>query len=237
MKIGIIGTGNIGSTLIRKFRKLGHEVKITNSRGPDSLKDLAIETGALPVSIIEAVKDVELVVISIPFKAVLELPKDLFRDGPRDLIIVDTGNYYPFRDGIIPGIDAEMPESVWVSEQIGRPVFKIFNNILAESLAKSEQKIVVTISGDDTEVKKKLFKLVDDIGFVPYDAGSLEDSWRLQPGSPAYCTALNLEEMPSALKRAKKELVPKRREEAIQKFMANPMQDPIQMNRELTAKD
>ena len=109
MKIGIIGSGQIGGTLTRRLSALGHKVFVANSRGPESLKDLAAETGAKPVSVREAARSGELVVVTIPEKNISNLPADLFAGVPADVVVVDTGNYYPRqRDGRIDGIEGGM---------------------------------------------------------------------------------------------------------------------------------
>src|SRR5437764_1161775 len=136
MRIGIIGTGNIGGTLTRKLRALGHDVKIANSRGPESLAGLAKETGAKPVTVEDAVRDRELIIVSIPEKHVPDLGQDLFKSVPIETVVVDTGNYYPKqRDGRIEGIENGLTESQWVSQQLDRPVVKTFNNIYAKHLS------------------------------------------------------------------------------------------------------
>src|SRR3984885_13875566 len=107
MKIGIIGSGEIGGTLTRRLTALGHEVSVANSRGPKSLVDLAVETGAKPVSVAEAARSGEVVVVTIPEKSIPNLPRDLFAVTPDSVVVVDTGNYYPRqRDGRIEGIEA-----------------------------------------------------------------------------------------------------------------------------------
>src|SRR5947209_2247339 len=135
MKIGIIGTGHIGGTLTRRFTALGHDVSIANSRGPASLADLAKETGAKAVDVRQAARAGDLVVVTIPEGKIPELPKDLFAGVPENVVVIDTGNYYPRqRDGRIAGIEAGTPESRWVEQQLGRPVVKAFNNIYAQHL-------------------------------------------------------------------------------------------------------
>ena len=130
MKIGIIGAGQIGGTLTRRFRALGHEVFVANSRGPETLSDLAAETGATAVSVPEAVRGVDLIVVTIPEKNIPSLPAGLFADVPDHVVVVDTGNYCPRqRDGHIEAIEAGLPESQWVAQQLGRPVIKAFNNL------------------------------------------------------------------------------------------------------------
>lgn len=160
MKVGIIGAGQIGGTLTRRLTDLGHEVFVANSRGPDTLSDLAAETGATAVSVPEAVRGVDLVVVTIPEKNIPNLPAGLFADTPDQVVVVDTGNYYPRqRDGRIEAIEAGMPESKWVAQQLGRPVIKAFNNIYASRLLESGRpkgaagRIALPVSGDDQAAK------------------------------------------------------------------------------------
>src|SRR5258708_24506357 len=135
MKIGIIGAGQIGGTLTRRLTALGHKVFVANSRGPETLPDLAAEPAAPAVSVPEAVCGVDLIVVTIPQKNIPNLPAGLFADTPNRVVVVDTGNYYPRqRDGRIKAIEAGLPESRWVEQQIGRPVIKAFNNIYARHL-------------------------------------------------------------------------------------------------------
>jgi 8-hydroxy-5-deazaflavin:NADPH oxidoreductase len=165
-KVGVIGTGNIGGTLARKLNVAGHDVLVANSRGREGVRAFANEIGATAVDFRGAVQGVDVIVLSIPFAAVAELPKDLFDTVPRDVPVIDTGNYYPgLRDPQIPEIDAGMPHSVWVSEQLPRPVIKAFNNILAHSLAElglpegSPGRLAIAVAGDDVRSKKSLWML------------------------------------------------------------------------------
>ena len=134
MRIGIIGAGMIGGTLARRLAQLGHDVTIANSRGPETLAALAAEVGARAAEPKEAARSGEIVIVTIPERAVKDLPKDLFAGVPDEVVVVDTGNYYPARDGSIPAIEQGQPESAWVAGQIGRPVIKAFNNIFFKSL-------------------------------------------------------------------------------------------------------
>ncbi len=123
MNIGIIGAGQIGGTLTRRLIELGHEVFVANSRGPASLADLARETGAKPVPVRQAARAGEVVVVTIPEAKIRDLPRDLFAGVPDDVVVIDTGNYYPReRDGRIDDIEAGMAESRWVEHQLSRPV-------------------------------------------------------------------------------------------------------------------
>jgi predicted dinucleotide-binding enzyme len=205
MRIGIIGAGAIGGTLARRLAERGHQVSIANSRGPESLAALAAEIGATPVSVVDAANTGEIVIISIPTKAVADLPRDLFANVPSSVVVIDTGNYHPeLRDGRIDAIDRGMLDSQWVAQQIGRPVIKAFNNILAKSLLEkgvprgTRGRIALSVAGDSSEAKAAVLRLVDDLGFDPVDGGVLDDSWRQQTGTPAYCRDLEA----AALRRA-----------------------------------
>ncbi|MFZ6734002.1 NADPH-dependent F420 reductase [Undibacterium sp. Ji42W] len=214
-KIGIIGSGNIGGTLTRLFTKAGHNVAVANSRGPSSLADLANETGAHPVTVSQAVQGSEIVVVTIPMTAVASLPKDLFRNAPADLIVIDTSNYYPQqRDGLIAEVEAGMTESAWVEQQIGRPVIKVFNSILAEHLLnkgtadKRAERVALAVAGDNTQAKASVMQLVEEIGFAAVDAGTIAQSWRQQPGSPGYLKDYNAAGVSKALSDATQERTP-----------------------------
>jgi 8-hydroxy-5-deazaflavin:NADPH oxidoreductase len=193
MRIGIIGAGHIGGTLARRFVELGHQVKIANSRGPQTLDDVAKETGATPVELRDAVRDVDVAVVTIPMKNVSQLPKDLFADGAPELTIIDTCNYYPKqRDGKIDEIENGRPESIYVQEQIGHPVVKAFNNIYAQNLgtlgkpAGTKHRIALPVAGDESTKVRVVAKLIDELGFDPVEYGDLNESWRQQPGQPCY---------------------------------------------------
>ena len=216
MKIGIIGSGQIGGTLSRRLTGLGHEVYVANSRGPASLADLARETGAKPVTVREAAQAGEVVVVTIPEGKIRDLPRDLFAGVPDDVVVIDTGNYYPReRDGRIAEIEAGMTESRWVASQLGRPVIKAFNNIYAKHLlergrpAGSRGRIALRVAGDDKHAKEIVMQLVNELGFDAVDAGHLDESWRQQPGTPVYATDFDAEGVRRALAQASKERTPK----------------------------
>src|SRR5688500_736152 len=135
MNIGIIGSGEMGACLASKFIKGGHTVSIANSRGPASIQQLTEDIGAEAATVEEAVKNKQLIVVSITQKNVLDLSKKLFKDLPEDVVVIDTGNYYPtLRDGAIPALDQTGIDTLWVQEQLGIPVVKVFNSILATSI-------------------------------------------------------------------------------------------------------
>ena len=215
MNIGIIGAGNIGGNLTRRFQELGHKVFVANSRGPETLADLAEETCATPVTVDEAARSGDVVIVTIPMKNIPDLPRDLFADVPDDVVVVDTGNYYPQqRDGRIGAIEEGMIESRWVSQQLGRPVVKAFNNIYAEHLLKlgkpagSPGRIALPVAGDDERAKSIVLKLVDELGFDGVDAGGLDESWRQQPATPVYAADFDAAGVRRALASASRERKP-----------------------------
>jgi predicted dinucleotide-binding enzyme len=215
VRIGIIGAGNIGGNLTRRFSALGHEVRVANSRGPETLKDLAEETGAVAVAVGEAAEDADLVVVTIPEKAVPSLTKETLEARRPGAPVVDTGNYYPKqRDGRIPEIEDGMTESRWVSQQLGVVVVKAFNGIYAEHLITRAQpsgepgRIALPVAGDDPAAKAKVMDLVDELGFDPVDAGGIDESWRQQPGTPVYGADLDAQGVRAALAAASPERSP-----------------------------
>lgn len=211
MKIGIIGAGHIGSTLTRRFRALGHEVSVANSRGPETLAALARETGAQAAHARDAARGAQVVIVTIPEKGVPELPTGLLDAAAPGAVVVDTGNYYPQRDGRIAAIEEGLAESRWVEQHLGRPVIKAFNNIQAQHLlemgrpAGAADRIALPVAGDDAVAKATVMRLVDELGFDPVDAGGLDESWRQQPGTPVYAADLDAEGVRSALAAARPE--------------------------------
>jgi 8-hydroxy-5-deazaflavin:NADPH oxidoreductase len=193
MNIGIIGAGNIGGTLARRFVALGHHVAMANSRDPETIESLAGECGATAAWASEAAHGADVVVVTIPEKDVPDLPDSFLKGTARDVVVIDTGNYYPKeRDGRIEEIEAGMTESRWVEEQIGVSVVKAFNNIHAQHLLElgkppgTAPRIALPVAGDDAGAKAVVMDLVNAMGFDPVDGGGLDDSWRQRPGSPAY---------------------------------------------------
>lgn len=215
MNIGIIGAGHIGGTLTRRLTALGHKVFVANSRGPETLHDLAAETGAKAVTVKEAAHSGEVVVVTIPMKNLPKLPRDLFKGVADRVVVVDTCNYYPQqRDGRIDAIEKGMPESRWVEQQLGHPVIKAFNNIYAQHLmdlgqpAGAPQRIALPVAGDDQAAKAVVLRLVDELGFDGVDAGGLDESWRQQPGTPVYAKDFDTEGVRRALSQASRERKP-----------------------------
>jgi predicted dinucleotide-binding enzyme len=199
MNIGIIGAGHIGSALAGRLTGLGHSVYIANSRGPETLQDLAQKTGATAVTAQEAARHgSDFLVVTIPLKNIPDLPKDLLAGVPAEVPIIDTSNYYPLlRDGQMPELETgDLTESGWVQQHLGRPVVKVFNNILADHLAQPGKpagtpgRIALPVASDDAAAKQKVMQLVEELGYDAIDAGSMRESWRQQPGGPIYCNDL-----------------------------------------------
>lgn len=216
MKICIIGAGHIGATLARRFHELGHQVSIANSKGPETLGEVAAATGATAVDARQAARSAQLVVVTIPMCKVPDLPADLFDGVSDEVVVIDTCNYYPQqRDGRLAAIESGLPESRWVEQQLGRPVVKVFNNIHAEHLGAYGQpagtpgRIALPVAGDDGAAMATVMRLVEQLGFDALDAGGLDESWRQQPGSPAYAGDLDA----AGLRKALLEATPQRKPE------------------------
>jgi 8-hydroxy-5-deazaflavin:NADPH oxidoreductase len=189
--IGLIGSGHIGSTVARLAVDAGHDVVLSNSRGPETLQDLVEDLGprARAATTAEAAA-ADLVVLSIPLKNVGQVPAELL--GGR--IVIDTSNYYPQRDGQIAALDGlSTTTSQLVQSQLpASRVVKAFNNINYLHLGSlqrpsgSPERSVLPIAGDDAEAKAAVSEFLDSIGYDAYDAGSLAESWRFDVGAPAY---------------------------------------------------
>jgi predicted dinucleotide-binding enzyme len=209
MNIGIIGAGNIGGNLTRRLTRAGHHVTVANSRGPETLADLAQETGAIAVWASEVAKDADLVIVTVPERTIPTLGQGLLDGLAPGTPVVDTGNYYPRqRDGRIDAIEAGTTESRWVSQQLGHPVVKAFNNIYAQHLIDKAKpsgtpgRVALPVAGDEPDTKATIMRLIDEIGFDPVDAGTLDESWRQQPGAPVYGTDYDIEGVTKALAEA-----------------------------------
>jgi predicted dinucleotide-binding enzyme len=171
--------------------------------GPPSLATRAAEIGATAATVKQAACARDILILAVPEKSVWQLPEDIF--ATTSAVIVDAGNYYPCRDSRIPEIERGLPESAWVARLLGRPVIKAFNNILADSLATrgappgTPGRICLSVAGDDVSAKAKVLRLIDALGFDGINAGTLADSWRQQPGTPAYCRDLDVNGLKAAL--------------------------------------
>jgi predicted dinucleotide-binding enzyme len=208
MKIGIIGSGNIGSTTARLFVDAGHEVAIANSRGPQTMAELVDSLGerARAATPVQAAAFGEVVVVATPFGRYRDLPADELEGK----IVADATNYYPARDGHIPALDADQMASsqLLASRLDGASVVKVFNTMVSSTLASAgrpdapmDQRLAVYVAADDENAKRVVSDLVDQMGFAPVDAGSLADSRREQPGGPVYGADLKEPEAEAALRR------------------------------------
>jgi predicted dinucleotide-binding enzyme len=205
MRIGIVGAGHIGGTLAARFAEAGHEVTVSNSRGPETLQDLVARLGdrARAATATEAALAGEVVVVSLPFGRFRDLPADALRGK----IVIDASNYYPQRDGHVEELDEDRAtSSELLQSYLGARVVKAFNAMYWEHLrdlgkpSGDPDRIGVPISGDDEEAKQVVIALVDDIGFDAVDAGTLADGGRKQePGAPAYAADLPTRELRALL--------------------------------------
>jgi len=224
MKIGILGTGNIGQTLVTRLSASGHDVKVANSRGPETIDPDLLKNGARAVTSAEAVADVDVVIMSTPLRAIAKIAP-LIAVLPEEVIVIDTSNYYPARDNEINAIENGMAESVWVSSELGRPIAKAWNAITSASFAEkgapagTPDRVAIPVAADGEREREVAMRLVDETGLAPVYSGSLADSWRQQPGSPVYCTDLTRDEIPAALAAAERARLPKRRDLAIEAIM------------------
>jgi predicted dinucleotide-binding enzyme len=208
MRIGIIGSGKIGATAAKLFKRAGHEVAIANSRGPDSLADVAEETGARAATVDDAAAFGEVVLVAIPLHAYESVPAAAVAGK----VVIDANNYYPGRDGAIERLDAgETTSSELLAEHLeGAHVVKAFNTMQAGLLgsrgmpgAAREQRLTLFVAGDDAEAKRRVSDLIDEIGFAAVDTGSLGDGGRRQQaGAPLYGRTMTAPEAERALEEA-----------------------------------
>ena len=188
---GLIGSGNIGSAIARLAVDAGHDVVLSNSRGPDTLAGLVEHLGerARAGTVEEAAEAGDVVVVTIPLKAYAEVPADLLAGK----VVIDTMNYYPERDGWIPELSEGTTSSELVQEHLPKArLVKAFNSIFVEHLlalprpAGATDRSALMIAGDDEDAKTTVTALLDEIGFDAVDVGPLSESWRVQPGSTVY---------------------------------------------------
>jgi predicted dinucleotide-binding enzyme len=207
MKIGIIGTGMIGSTLAERLAGAGHDVAIANSRGPETIEGKPLSTGARAVKAGDVATGVDALIVSVPLSRIPDIAPHVQR-APEAAVVIDTSNYYPMRDGEIEAIESGQVESLWVVEQLGRPVVKAWNAIGSESFndqateTGAPGRIAIPVAGDDAAAKATASSLI----------GTLAEWWRQQPGTPAYCTDRTATEMPDFLAAADRDRAPRRRD-------------------------
>jgi 8-hydroxy-5-deazaflavin:NADPH oxidoreductase len=206
MRIGLIGSGNIGGSLARLWVPLGHEVWLSNSRGPQTLADLAAELGARAhaVTAAEAAEQGELVVVSVPFGRIRQLPAAPLAGK----VVIDTNNYYPQRDGQWPDLDADRTtSSELLADHLGDSVrvVKAFNTIYFKQLlddgtpAGTPDRRALPIAGDDAAAKATVTALLDELGYDAVDAGPLAEGRRFQPDTPPYGPRLDAAALREAL--------------------------------------
>jgi predicted dinucleotide-binding enzyme len=190
--LGTIGSGMIGGTVARLAAAAGHDVVLSNSRGPGTLAAFAAELGprARAATAEEAATAGDLILVSIPVRAYTALPAEALAGK----IVLDTGNYYPERDGQIASLDArELIDSEYLARQLpGAHVVKVFNNIFHKHLLNlarpsgAPDRSALPIAGDDPAAKAAVAGFLDSIGYNTVDAGPLADGWRQTSGTPAY---------------------------------------------------
>ena len=190
--VGFIGSGMIGGTVARLSVAAGHHVVLSNSRGPETLKDLVAELGPLATAATaqQAAMAGDIVVVSVPLKAYPHLPAE----GLAGKVILDTGNYYPQRDGQIADLDnGSLTCSGLLQRQLpDSTVVKVFNNIFFKHLASlarpsgAADRTALPIAGDEEKAKAVVAEFLDSIGYDTVDTGSLAESWRQDAGSPCY---------------------------------------------------
>jgi predicted dinucleotide-binding enzyme len=189
--IAFIGSGHIGGTVARLSIAAGYDVVLSNSRGPETLKDLVDELGpkARAATSAEAAAAGDLVVVSVPLKAYRDIPVEPLAGKP----VIDTNNYYPDRDGHLPQLDdGSITSSELLQQHLPTSkVVKGFNNIYFKHLVAlprpdATDRTALPIAGDDAVAKDTVRRFLDAIGYDAVDSGPLADSWRLQPGTPVY---------------------------------------------------
>jgi 8-hydroxy-5-deazaflavin:NADPH oxidoreductase len=192
--IGLIGSGLIGGTVARLAVAAGHDVVLSNRRGPDTLADLVAELGAhaRAATPAEAAEAGDLVVVTVPFKAY----RDVSAEPLRGKVVIDTNNYYPQRDGVFEEIESgsSTEPELLQAHLAGARVVRGFNNISSVHLhelarpAGDPERSALIIAGDDAEAKAAVTAFLDSIGYDTLDAGPLAESRRFMVGTPAYGT-------------------------------------------------
>ncbi|EHA15888.1 NADPH-dependent F420 reductase [Halomonas sp. HAL1] len=209
MRIGVIGAGFIGQAFARQAITAGHDVMISNSRGPQTLSSIPPKIGAQIGTLHEAIGFGEIILIAIPFHQYATLPVEPLRDK----IVLDANNYYPDRDGSILELDERRATTSGLLMQhlTGSCLVKAFNAILASDLEKGGQTLpsgnrrALPIAGDDDAAKESVARLVRQFGFDVVDAGSLAESWRFERAKPAYCIPFDRQGLRQALDEAQRD--------------------------------
>ncbi len=190
--VGIIGSGMIGGTVARLSVAAGYHVVVSNSRGPETLAELAAELGPLAAAGTgeQAGEAGDLVLVSVPVKAFGDVPVKPLAGKP----VLDTGNYYPQRDGHIEELDTGALTSSGLLQRYlpDAHVVKVFNNIFFKHLQYltrphgAQDRSALPIAGDDPAANQAVAAFLDAIGYDAVDTGPLAESWRQEPGTPVY---------------------------------------------------
>lgn len=208
MKIGFIGAGVMARAIARRAIAAGHQVMISNSRDPQTLGEYARDLHCATGTCAQAAAFGDVLVLSIPLHAVHQLDPDVFDNK----IVLDSCNYYPSRDGRIPAVDAgQTTTSEIVARYLEKArIMKAFNAIMQGDMERDARPVgapdrrALPIAGDEPQAKHVVARLTDEMGFDPFDAGSLADSWRFERAMPAYCMWLDRDQLQSALADAKR---------------------------------
>jgi predicted dinucleotide-binding enzyme len=208
--LGTIGAGSIGTNVARAALAHGHDVVLSNSRGPDTLSEVvsALGPGARAGTVEEAAAAGDIVVVAIPMKNYRSVPPA----AVGDTIVIDANNYYPQRDGHIPELDDERTTSseLLQAHLPDAKVVKTFNHIQAAQIVSdgtpsgTPDRRALAIAGDDQQARDTVAALLDEFGFDVVDAGPLSEGRRFQPGTPAYGSRQNAEQMRANLAAAKR---------------------------------
>ncbi len=203
MRISLVGAGSMAQAITKHAVKAGHQVMISNSRGPETLVQLSKALGCEAGTVDEAVTFGEIVFIAIPLVAYSSIPVAPLVGK----VVVDLLNYFPHRDGHISELqDGEVTTSEFLARHLPQSrIVKAFNAITVEDLEKdarpanSPDRRALPIGGNDAEAKKITTRLVDQLGFDVVDGGSLIETWRFERFRPAYCVPLNKDKLERVL--------------------------------------
>ncbi|MBW7970248.1 NAD(P)-binding domain-containing protein [Bradyrhizobium sp. BR 10289] len=209
MRIGIIGAGLVAQGVAQLALKSGHELMLSNGRGPESLRDAGRKIGVSIGTVDEAVAFGDAILVAIPFSAIHTLPTEALSGK----LVMDAANYYPERDGRIEELDMResTTSNILARHLSGSLIVKAFNAILASDLVKdakpagSPGRRALPIAGDDAQAKQVVATLHDELGYDVVDAGPLSESWRFERAKPAYCVAFDESGLRGALSRAERD--------------------------------
>ncbi|UXI01369.1 NADPH-dependent F420 reductase [Photobacterium sp. TY1-4] len=211
MKIGVIGAGFVGQAVGRLLLKAGHQVLLSNSRGPQTLFSLYGGVPGCEIGTVEqACEYGEMVLVAVPLASYQQLPRDKLAGK----IVLDAVNYYPERDGQIAALEnRQTTTSALLAAHLDRSVVvKVFNAIMARDVvvdarpAGDAERRALPVAGDDPVAKGQVIRLLDQLGYDAVDAGSLAESWRFERSKPAYCFPQNIAALQQALAAAERDV-------------------------------